>query len=134
MHHGSAPQLGQIQYSAVRKTDHRKLDERDHGTFPALTLKDNGTTPIQSSDCQTGVRVLANPPLNETSVFHVAVAQLDGVAGPYGNPVQMMVGMPARATSKGPGGEAMGFGAGLGDGFVAEERTTPWLKPLGAGS
>jgi hypothetical protein len=131
----SAPQLGQIQYSAVRKLIIVNWTSETTGPFRLSLFKDNGTTPIQSSDCQTGVGVLANPPLNETSVFTVAVAQLDdGVEGPYGNTVQMMVGMPARATSEGAGGEAMGFGAGLGDGFVAEERTTPWLKPLGGGS
>jgi Fibronectin type III domain len=91
----SAPQLGQIQHSAVPNQITANWTSAGAGTFRLALFKDYGTTPIQFSDWPAGFGILASPPLNETSVFTVAVAQLDGgVAGPYGNPVQVIVGPP----------------------------------------
>lgn len=91
----SAPQLGQIQYSAAGNNITANWTSATAGPFRLSLFKDFGTTPIQSSDWPAGFGILANPPLNETSVFTVAVAQLVGdVPGPYGNPLQVIVGPP----------------------------------------
>jgi hypothetical protein len=91
----SVPQLTQIQYSAAGNQITANWTSATAGPFRLSLFKDYGTTPIQSSDWPVGFGILANPPLNETSVFTVAVAQLvGGVAGPYGNPVQVIVGPP----------------------------------------
>jgi hypothetical protein len=91
----SAPQLGQIQYSAVANRITANWTSTAPGTFRLSLFKDFGTTPVQSSDWPAGFGLLTNPPLNDTSVFTVAVAQLDGgLAGPYGNPLQVIVGPP----------------------------------------
>jgi hypothetical protein len=91
----SAPQLGQIQYSAAGNQITANWTSATAGPFLLSLFQDYGTTPILSTVWLAGFGILPNPPLNESSVFTVAVAQLDGdVAGPYSNPLQVIVGPP----------------------------------------
>jgi hypothetical protein len=91
----TAPQLGQIQYSAVPNQITANWTGETGGLFLLSLFQDSGTTPILSTLWPGGFGILTNPPLNENSVFTVAVTQLVGdVPGPYSNPLQVIVGPP----------------------------------------
>lgn len=91
----ATPVLSQVVYNGTQIRANFTYEDPNLKTFQIGLFEGTSTTPAQTAPSGALVATLINPQMNTTSVWSVAIAAvINGIPGPYGNRMPVIVGPP----------------------------------------